>query len=128
MSFDNNLKTLRLLKKVSRRQLAADMGISYSALAKYELGERHPDHDLLLRFSKYFDVTVDYLLGNTNIYLENLDMMKDKKSAYDNVTASNTFSGINIEYLQLALEMQEANLDPSSIRKIIEALVMQKER
>lgn len=129
MHLASNLKTLRTLNKLSRKQLAKEIGISYSALSKYELGERKPDLDLLLKFSKFFNVSVDFLLGNESFALAE-NFMKDEESGYDgaNHKGEGYLKGIKLEYLELAIEMQEAKLDPKSIKKIIEALKIEKDR
>ncbi len=66
MKFSDRLKQLRNEKKMSRDDLANKIGVSYSAIAKYETGIREPDYDTLIKLSRFFDVTSDFLLGKTN--------------------------------------------------------------
>lgn len=60
------IKELRNQSNLSLRDLAQNLNISYSSLGKYERGEQQPNIETLLNIAKYFDVTVDYLLGNSN--------------------------------------------------------------
>lgn len=64
--FHERLKKLREQENISREHLANSLGITYSALSKYETGKREPDFKLLQKISNYFSVTTDYLLGNTD--------------------------------------------------------------
>ena len=59
------LKEIRKQRKISQLRLAMDLSISREALSYYENGKRNPDLDMLVRLSKYFDVSIDYLItGN----------------------------------------------------------------
>ena len=40
-----------------------------SGYSKYERGERNPDPDTLKKLSEFLDVSIDYLVGNTDIPL-----------------------------------------------------------
>lgn len=66
MSFGNNLKKLREELNLTREELSEELGLSYSALSKYETDLRFPDKETLSRIADYFDVSVDYMLGRTN--------------------------------------------------------------
>lgn len=60
----NKLKNLRENKGLLQKELADKIGISLSSISMYERGERQPDNDTLKKISKFFNVTVDYLLDN----------------------------------------------------------------
>ncbi len=63
MGLGNVLRQLRERENLSRQECADKLSISYSALSKYETDARSPDSDILLAFSDYFNVSVDWLLG-----------------------------------------------------------------
>lgn len=67
MSFGDRLRSLRKEKNLTLRELANELGISYSALGKYERNEHQPDFDTLEKIANYFDVRVDWLIGRTDI-------------------------------------------------------------
>ncbi|WP_105101308.1 helix-turn-helix domain-containing protein [Microbulbifer pacificus] len=68
MSFQNRLKMLRTKRGLKQQDVAEILGITRQAYGYYESesNKREPDLETLVKLSKYFDVTVDYLLGNEN--------------------------------------------------------------
>ena len=58
------LKELRQHKGVTQREVANAIGCSSQTYAKYERGEREPDLFTLKQLSKYFGVSIDYILCN----------------------------------------------------------------
>lgn len=66
MNFSKRLKELREENSLSREQLAEQLKLSYSTIAKYESGARNPDTDTLQKIADYFTVTTDWLLGRTD--------------------------------------------------------------
>jgi len=64
-SFGYRLSLLRKDKNKNIKDLAAAIGISIQAWTDYEKNRSMPQVEKLIAISKYFDVTVDYLLfGN----------------------------------------------------------------
>ena len=63
--FAFRLRKLRERRRVSRRTLAELCGVSKSAMARYERGEREPSTTLVCALADYFGVSADYLLGRT---------------------------------------------------------------
>ncbi len=57
------LKLLRKEYQLTQKDLAHIMGVSPKAISFYELGERQPPNELLMRMARHFNVTTDYLLG-----------------------------------------------------------------
>lgn len=57
------LQKLREKEDLTQVQLAKKVGLSSSAIAMYEAGERKPSIEILPTFADYFGVTTDYLLG-----------------------------------------------------------------
>lgn len=62
-----NLKKLREEASVSQKALAEAVGVSQQSINKYENHNIEPDIETLIRISDYFDTSVDYLVGNTNL-------------------------------------------------------------
>lgn len=67
MEFKDRLVQLRKENNISREELANKLNLSYSAISKYETGTRTPDDDIKKRIAEYFDVSLDYLMGVSNI-------------------------------------------------------------
>ena len=56
------LKTIRKKRKLNQQKVAMDLNISREALSYYENGKRQPSLELLVAFSKYYNVSIDYLI------------------------------------------------------------------
>ncbi len=61
MEFSRSLQRLREQKRISRRVLAELCGLSKSAIARYERGERTPSFEDAATIADFFDVSLDYL-------------------------------------------------------------------
>lgn len=56
------LTEIRKRKGYSQLKVAMDLSISREALSHYENGKRSPDIEMLCKMSKYFNVSIDYLI------------------------------------------------------------------
>lgn len=61
------LKQLREERHLSQAGLALNLNISQSTVSAYEVGERTPDLETFLAISRFFDVSLDYLAGLTDL-------------------------------------------------------------
>lgn len=61
------LKELRAERALLQKDLAEKLGITQQSISFYEAGKREPDNELLGKFADFFNVSVDYLLGRTDI-------------------------------------------------------------
>lgn len=59
------LKELRANKNMTQKQISDYFNIHSVTYLHYEKGEREPPLALLVEFAKFFEVSVDYLLGLT---------------------------------------------------------------
>jgi transcriptional regulator with XRE-family HTH domain len=62
-----NLKKLRFEKNLSQQQLASEIKVSQQSINKYENHETEPNLATLVMLADYFDTSVDYLIGRTDI-------------------------------------------------------------
>lgn len=71
----SRLKQLREEKGMLQEELARALSVSPSAIGMYERDYREPSDELLLQIARFFDVSIDYLLGNSDVrnYNENKD-------------------------------------------------------
>lgn len=66
--FANRLKALRQDNGISTRKLAAAIGLrSHGAIAQFEKGTSLPAMDTLVKLAVFFNVTLDYLVGISDI-------------------------------------------------------------
>lgn len=56
------LKEIRKAKNLNQQKVAMDLNISREALSHYENGKREPSLSMLQKMSKYFNVSIDYLI------------------------------------------------------------------
>ncbi len=61
------LKRLRTEMQRTQKDMADLLQIDRTTYVKYEAGSNEPTFSSLLRLAEYFDVSVDYLLGRTEI-------------------------------------------------------------
>ena len=57
------LKNIRKAKKLNQLKVAMDLNISREALSHYENVKREPSLDMLNKLSKYYNVSIDYLIN-----------------------------------------------------------------
>lgn len=63
MDFGKRLKRLRTQAGLTQLQLAERIGVTKSVVSFYELQERSPSPDVLIKLARIFHVSADYLLG-----------------------------------------------------------------
>ena len=61
--FGNRLKELRRQSGMTQKQLAEKIGITKSVVSFYELRERTPSPEILVKLATEFKVSSDFLLG-----------------------------------------------------------------
>ncbi|BEV05394.1 LexA family transcriptional regulator [Chryseobacterium gambrini] len=60
--FSDNIRFLRTQKNLSQQELADKTSMSRVRYSKYEDGRSEPPYELLIRISKYFNISIDLLL------------------------------------------------------------------
>ncbi len=61
--FGQRLKELRLQAGMTQKQLADRIWVSKAAIGNYELSDRKPSPEIIVKLAKVFHVSTDYLLG-----------------------------------------------------------------
>lgn len=61
----NRLKALRKEKNKTQSEIARSLGVAPTTYASWEQGKREPDLTMINKISSLFDVSTDYLLGNS---------------------------------------------------------------
>ena len=62
MNIGNRINQLLKLRKISRKEIAEQLNISYSAVSKYITNQRTPDARTLKEIADFLEVSTDYLL------------------------------------------------------------------
>lgn len=63
VDFGNKLKELRLQAGLTQQQLGDRIKVTKSVISYYELQERYPSPETLVKLAKVFHVSTDFLLG-----------------------------------------------------------------
>ena len=70
-----NLRQLREENRISQQRLAEMLNTSQQSIFKYEKTTSEPDIATLIKLADIFGVSVDYLIGNSDV--------RDKNSSFD---------------------------------------------
>ena len=62
-----NIRSLRIDRGLTQKQLAQLLGVSQNTYSQYEIGVLNYPVDALIKLADFYDVSVDYLLGRTNV-------------------------------------------------------------
>lgn len=65
--FGERLKLLRKERGVPQKELAEYLGISIRGYQFYESEDNEPNIKMLMALADYYGVTIDYLVGRTNM-------------------------------------------------------------
>ncbi|GAB2023185.1 helix-turn-helix transcriptional regulator [Pseudolactococcus yaeyamensis] len=64
--FANRLKTLRSEANLTQQQLSEKLGVTRGSYAQWESKRTKPNGESLQKLADFFNVSTDYLLGNTD--------------------------------------------------------------
>ena len=67
LEFRHRLQMLREKKRISRIVLSELCGLHSDAIRRYERGECEPNLESLIAIAKFFDVSIDYLVGKDEV-------------------------------------------------------------
>ncbi len=67
MSIAENLKTLRKESGLTQRELAQNVGLPLRSIINYENGLREPNSKAMAILERYFNVTGEYLRGESSV-------------------------------------------------------------
>lgn len=65
--FPERLKELRKKSNLTQKDMAEHFGTSQPSYQAWESGKRNPNSESLDKIASFFNVSTDYLLGNTDI-------------------------------------------------------------
>ena len=60
------LRDLREDKDMNQTQVAKMLGRSQTGYSKYETGENDVPTEILIKLARFYDTSIDYLLGETD--------------------------------------------------------------
>jgi transcriptional regulator with XRE-family HTH domain len=94
----NRISTRRKERKMTQNELADKLFVTHQAVSKWENGKSLPTIDILYELTKLLDITIDYLLDDTDI--DEYDYETQFKN-YDRQTVLNNFLKQENWYLEI---------------------------
>lgn len=65
-NFSTRLKNLRQFRNLTLDELANELNSTKTTLSRYENDKRTPDANFIIKTSRFFRVSADYMLGMTD--------------------------------------------------------------
>ncbi len=104
-----SIKTLRLSKNLSQKEIAEAIGVSTQSYTTYERGRNEAPAEVLLRIAMYFDVPLDMLMQRDNV-------------AKDKYKLSKQLDGASQEIAELSKALAEKEMSPEEKMEAYKAI------
>lgn len=104
-TFAERLKELRKEKHLTIEQLANNTGIAKSTISRYENG-REPKGDIIRLLTEYFDISIDYLMGTSDVRTPSTETVKEQKLSPE------------VETIAAHLEEKAKNITPHKMKML----------
>lgn len=114
----NNMKKIRESLQLTQVKVANDLKLSRQVYNFYENGKRNPDMQTLIKIADYYGVSIDYLLGRTNVIKpENID--EDDLLSKINTADSETKASVEqfLNYLLYEKERKNKEKNDNNVKK-----------
>ena len=95
LEIGSKIRRIRLERGLTQEEVASHLGISFQSISKWERGEGYPDITMLPALANYLGISIDELLGMSEI---------EKRAEYDEINsrwAKNNKNGRNAENVSL---------------------------
>jgi len=102
-----NLKLLRDEKGVSQQKVADAVGSNQQSIHRYENGDYEPDIQTMVSLADYFDTSIDYLVGRTEIKRK-IEPVEKYALNQEEASLIEVYRGFLPEYKQCLVTMTEA--------------------
>ena len=98
LSIGANIKRKRLERGLTQEEVASHIGVSFQTVSKWERGDGYPDIEMLPAIANYFSVSVDELLGVSDV---------EKKNIYDEINSKWSYNNKNGFHQENVLLMKD---------------------
>jgi transcriptional regulator with XRE-family HTH domain len=128
----HNLKNIRIKNRITQLELSKLLKKNVSIISKYENNNLIPEIETLEKYSKFFHVSIDYLIGNqvNNNLIEIYNLIADKIFNIiekNNIDFKRLSSSLNISENELILYLSGYKIPSLSMfKKILAELHIQK--
>jgi len=76
ITFGNRLGEVRKEKKISQDALVKKIGVQGAVIGRYERDKVKPSIEMAAQIAKALEVSLDYLVGNTNLILDKVTVKR----------------------------------------------------
>lgn len=127
----STIKELRLEKGLSMSQVSKELGMPYTTYVSYENEDREPNFKTLKLLADYFNCSVDYLIGRSNINSKETLSSQRIKSSRENIGLSQTDLAKKVGISKQTLYKYEngiiTNIPIENIKNLAEVLAVSPE-
>ena len=102
-----NLKLLREEKGVSQQKVAEAINSNQQSIHKYENGGYEPDIQTLIQIAEYFETSIDFLVGRTEIRRK-IEPVNEYELNFDEANFIDMYRGFSAERRKFILKVIEA--------------------
>jgi len=106
------IKSLVKEKGLEQQEVAEILGLKTSTFNGYVGDKREPTIDYLRKFAEYFDVSIDYLTGYSDVRNPYLTHLSEEQKAF-------IHDSKNIMYIELALEIKNKTLSKGLSKPLV---------
>ena len=71
-----SLKSIRVAKRLTQKQVAEHIGVNTQTYATYERGRNEPPAEIIIRLSYLYNIPTDFILQKDNVTKEKSTVMK----------------------------------------------------
>ena len=122
MNFATRLKDLRKREKLTQEELALKINKTRSTIAGYETERKQPDYETLKTLASFFDVTVDYLIGHSDVSKLKDTFTSDELLPHIPPDVIESFKKLDIKQIKFVKKMAEEEIDPDVLLETIQSL------
>lgn len=105
----NRIKFLRENLKLSQEELAEKLNLSKGIISLYEQEKRKPSLEILIKLSEIFNVSIDYILGRTDLKNESIPIATSAKNGIDLSDVSDEDKKTIMEFIEFAKSKNNKN-------------------
>ena len=98
------MKALRLEAKLTQKEIAEKLKISTAFYGQWETGKKTPASKNLSKIADFFNVSTDYLLGNTDIKNQKQFTPKSKVENSNGFVCTRVWFLMNLAWASLAAQ------------------------
>lgn len=112
-TFGEKLRQLMENNNVKQQELADKLNVKRGSVSNWTTNRRCPDAETIVKIADYFNVTVDYLLKDTEIESKEFEKIKELKEDYSEIE--------NLYESYKELDEKNKNLIDSLIKTMLES-------